>query len=189
MILPIVAYGNKILKEKSKDITKDYPDLKELIANMFETMYQANGVGLAAPQVGLDINLLVIDANPFAEKYPEGEGFCQEFINPVVLEEKGDKWFFEEGCLSLPGVHEDVLRSSIVKVKYYDSDFVEHTDELFGVRARVFQHEYDHLQGIVFTDRLSALRRTLLKRKLSDIVAGKVNTDYKIKFSHSIARR
>lgn len=182
MILPIVGYGSAILRQVSEPISEDYPGLKQLIDDMFETMYAANGVGLAAPQIDLPIRMFVIDASPFKETYPDGEGFKKVFINPEILEFKGEIWAdFQEGCLSLPDIHQDVARPSIVVVKYLDENFVEHTEELDGIRARVFQHEYDHLEGKVFTDRLSPLRRTLLKRKLQDISAGKVYTDYKMK--------
>lgn len=182
MILPIVGYGASVLKQQAKDITKDYPGLTELIENMFTTMYAANGVGLAAPQIDLSIRLFVIDAEPFKEAYPEAEGFKKVFINPQILEYKGEIWSdFQEGCLSLPDIHEDVARPSIVRVKYLDEDFNEHEEELTGIRARVFQHEYDHLEGKVFTDRLSPLRRTLLKRKLNDVASGKIVPGYKMK--------
>ncbi len=182
MILPIVGYGHGVLKKEAQEITKDYPDLPKLIENMFETMYAANGVGLAAPQVNLSIRLVVIDAEPFKEVYPEAEGFKKIFINPIILEYKGEMWNdFEEGCLSLPDIHEEVSRPREVVVKYYDEDFNEHIEEFSGIRARVFQHEYDHLQGKVFVDRLSALRKTLLKRKLNDIANNKVRTSYRMK--------
>lgn len=186
MILPIVGYGASVLKQRAVEIDKDYPELKELIENMFFTMYAANGVGLAAPQVDLSIRLIVVDAEPFKETYPEGEGFKKVFINPQLLEAKGELWTdFQEGCLSLPDIHEEVARPSIVVVKYLDDNFEEHTEEFTGIRARVFQHEYDHLEGKVFTDRLSPLRRTLLKRKLNDIANGKVNPGYKMKRPHT----
>ena len=185
MILPIVGYGASVLKQRAVEIDKDYPELKELIENMFSTMYAANGVGLAAPQVDLSIRLIVVDAEPFKETYPEGEDFKKVFINPQLLEAKGELWTdFQEGCLSLPDIHEEVARPSIVVVKYFDENFEEHTEEFTGIRARVFQHEYDHLEGKVFTDRLSPLRRTLLKRKLNDIANGKVNPGYKMKRPH-----
>lgn len=184
MILPIVGYGNSVLKKEAQEITKDYPDLAKLIEDMFETMYAANGVGLAAPQINLSIRLIVVDADPFKETYPEAEGFKQVFINPTILEYKGEMWSdFEEGCLSLPEIHEEVVRPSEVVVRYFDENFVEHTEELSGIRARVFQHEYDHLQGKVFVDRLSSLRKTLLKRKLNDIANNRVRTSYRMKLN------
>ena len=148
MILPIVGYGASVLKQQAVEITKDYPELPELIENMFTTMYAANGVGLAAPQIDLSIRLFVIDAEPFKETYPEAEGFKKVFINPQILEYKGEIWSdFQEGCLSLPDIHEDVARPSIIRVKYLDETFTEHEEEFSGIRARVFQHEYDHLEG------------------------------------------
>ena len=184
MILPIVGYGNSVLKKEAQEITKDYPELPQLIENMFETMFAANGVGLAAPQINLSIRLVVIDADPFKEAYPEAEGFKKVFINPEILEYKGEIWSdFEEGCLSLPEIHEEVARPREVVIKYLDENFEEHTEELSGIRARVFQHEYDHLQGKVFVDRLSQLRKTLLKRRLSDIANNKVRTSYRMKMN------
>jgi peptide deformylase len=181
MILPIVGYGNPILRKITQPITKDYPQLSELIDNMFETMYNARGVGLAAPQIDLSISLIDIDAHPFAESYPEAEGFNRVFINPEVVEEFGEMWLFEEGCLSLPELHEEVSRHSNVLVQYYDKDFNPKEELLTGVRARIFQHEFDHLQGKVFVDRLSSIRKTLLKRKLNDISNGRVSTSYRMK--------
>jgi peptide deformylase len=181
MILPIVGYGNPVLRKVAKPIEKDYPQLQSLIENMFETMYNAPGIGLAAPQIDLSIRLIVIDADGLKENYPEAEGFKKVFINPEILEESGEKWSFEEGCLSLPELHEEVSRYSNVLVRYYDENFNQHEELLSGARARVFQHEYDHLEGKVFVDRLSSLRKTLLKRKLNDISNGKIATSYKMK--------
>ncbi|MBR1770030.1 MAG: peptide deformylase [Bacteroidales bacterium] len=180
MILPIVGYGHSVLRAATKNIDKDYPEIKKLIEDMYETMYRANGVGLAAPQINLPISVLVIDADPFKENYPEGEGFKRAMINPEILEIGGEDESFEEGCLSLPGINETVIRKNKVKVKYLDSDFNEHIEELFGIRARVFQHEFDHLQGKVFTDRLSNIRRAFLKKKLNDIANNKVRAAYKM---------
>lgn len=180
MILPIVGYGRSVLRVPTKDIDNTYPELEKLIEDMFETMYRASGVGLAAPQVNLPISVLVIDADPFKENYPEGEGFKRAMINPEVLEIGGEPWAFEEGCLSLPGIHENVTRPANVKVRYYDEKFVQHEEELFGICARVFQHEYDHLQGKVFVDRISNIRKAFLKKKLSDISSNRVRPDYKM---------
>lgn len=180
MILPIVGYGHSILRKKTEDIDKTYPEIKKLIEDMFETMYHANGVGLAAPQVNLPISVLVIDTDPFKENYPEGEGWKKAMINPCIIEESGEEWAFEEGCLSVPGIHENVMRKSVVKVRYCDADFNECEEILQGIRARVFQHEYDHLQGKVFVERLSGVRRAFLKRKLKDISENKIRTDYKM---------
>lgn len=180
MILPIVGYGHSVLRIKTTKIEKNYPGLKQLVSDMFETMYNANGVGLAAPQVNLSIALLVIDADPFKDNYPEGAGFKRAMINPEIIELSGENESFEEGCLSLPGINETVIRKNKVKVKYFDEDFNEHTEELEGVRARVFQHEFDHLDGKVFTDRLSNLRRAFLKKRLNDIAENKVRAAYKM---------
>ncbi|MBR4114432.1 MAG: peptide deformylase [Bacteroidales bacterium] len=182
MIRSIIAYGNPVLRKVSSDIDKNYPDIQQLIADMFETMYASDGVGLAAPQIGLSIRLFVIDATPFVEDYPEAKNFKKVFINPHVIEESGDEWLFNEGCLSFPGIHEDVSRKSNVKIKYLDENFVEHTDTFSGVCARVVQHEYDHLDGKCFIDRLSMLKRKMLSSKLSNIEKGKVHPRYKIKF-------
>lgn len=181
MILLIVGYGSPVLRRMTNKIDKDYPLLSELVSNMFETMYLANGVGLAAPQIDLSISLAVIDAQPFAEKYPEADGFKRVFINPEIIEVSEEKWTFEEGCLSLPELHEEVSRPCSVVVRYFDENFNEKEELLTGLRARVFQHEFDHLQGKVFVDRLSSIRRTLLKRKLNDISSGRVATSYKMK--------
>lgn len=183
MIYPIVAYGHPVLKKKAAPITADYENLKQLIDDMFETMYYSEGVGLAAPQINKSIRLFVIDADPFKEKYPEGAGFKRVFINAEILEEDGDSWFFNEGCLSVPGIHEDVARKSKIHIKYYDADFVEHDEWLEGICARVVQHEYDHLEGKVFTDRLSSISKMLIKRKLNDILSGRVEHSYKMIFS------
>lgn len=180
MILPIVGYGRSVLRVPTKDIDNTYPELEKLIEDMFETMYRASGVGLAAPQVNLPISVLVIDADPFKENYPEGKGFKRAMINPEVLEIGGEPWAFEEGCLSLPGIHENVTRPANVKVRYYDEKFVQHEEELSGICARVFQHEYDHLQGKVFVDRISNIRKAFLKKKLSDISSNRVRPDYKM---------
>lgn len=182
MIKPIIAYGNPVLRKVAGDIDKDYPNLTELIETMFETMYASDGVGLAAPQIGLSIRLFVLDANPFVEDYPEAKGFKKVFINPHIVEESGDEWLFNEGCLSFPGIHEDVSRKSNVKITYLDENFVKHTDTFSGVCARVVQHEYDHLDGKCFIDHLNPLKRRLLSGKLNNIAKGKVSTKYKIKF-------
>lgn len=182
MIKPIIAYGNPVLRKVAADIDKDYPNLPELIRDMFETMWESDGVGLAAPQIGLSIRLFVIDATPFVEDYPEAKDFKRAFINPHVIEESGDEWLFNEGCLSFPGIHEDVARKSNVTLRYMDENFVEHTETFSGVCARVVQHEYDHLDGKCFIDHLSPLKRRLLSGKLTNIMKGKVHPRYKIKF-------
>jgi len=189
MILPIVAYGDPVLRKKAADITKDYPKLTELIDNMWETMYGAHGVGLAAPQIGLAIRLFVIDASPFAddEELTEEDrkqltDFKQIFINPVIEEETGDEWPFNEGCLSIPDVREDVSRNENIVITYYDANFEKRTEEYSGIAARVIQHEYDHIEGILFTDKLSGLKKRLLKGKLSNISKGKIKVDYRMRF-------
>ena len=183
MILPIFGYGQPVLREVAKDIDKDYPDLKDLIQNMFETMYDAEGVGLAAPQIGKSIRLFVIDAEPMSEDHPELKGFKKVFINAHIVEEDGEPWLYNEGCLSLPGIREDVRRKPKVTLNYMDENFEEHEEVFEGVAARIFQHEYDHLDGILIPDRISSLRRTLLRNKLNNIVTGNVSVNYKMKFA------
>ena len=183
MILPIVCYGDPMLRKEAKPITPDYPDLKQLIDNMFETMYAADGVGLAAPQVDLSIQLVVIGFRPYDEKTdtygPEEERHV--LINPEIIEERGEKKYFNEGCLSVPDIHEDVLRHEKIVMHWWDENFVEHNEEIDGMFARVSQHEIDHLHGKVFTDRLSQLRRSMIKRKLNDVASGKVHPKYRTK--------
>lgn len=189
MILPIVAYGDPVLRKVAKDIDADYPNLKELILNMKETMYNASGVGLAAPQIGKDIRLFVIDASPFAEDDDLSEedkktlkNFNRVFINAKIIEEEGEEWAFNEGCLSIPDVRHDVMRKPKVTFTYQDEDFKTHTETLNGLAARVFQHEYDHIEGILFTDKLSSLKKRLIKKKLENISKGKINADYRMRF-------
>ncbi len=188
MILPVVAYGMPVLRKKGKEINPDYPGLQELIDNMFETMYAADGVGLAAPQIDRSIRLFVIDAEPFANidgvtaEEKENLKGKRVFINPTILEETGDERNFTEGCLSIPGINEDVKRKSKIKIEYYDRDFNKHTEDIDGLLARVIQHEYDHIEGVLFTDYLSPLKKRLLKRKLENISKGKVNVHYRMKF-------
>ncbi|TRZ42963.1 peptide deformylase [Robertkochia solimangrovi] len=189
MILPIVAYGDPVLRKKGEDIKKDHPELDVLIENMFETMYHAYGVGLAAPQIGLPLRLFVIDASPFAEDEDLSEtdrktleGFKKVFINPQILEETGEEWAFNEGCLSIPDIREDVYRNPVIRLEYYDENFNRFEETFEGLAARVIQHEYDHIEGILFTDKLSGLKKRLLKGKLANISKGKVKVDYKMKF-------
>lgn len=188
MILPIVAYGDPVLRKEAKMIEKDELDLKSLITNMFETMYNAAGVGLAAPQIGLAIRLFVVDGQPFNEteneedKDPSLVGFKKVFINAEILEEDGDDWGFEEGCLSIPGIRGEVYRPEFVTIKYRDENWVEHTETYEGLAARIIQHEYDHIDGILFTDYLPPLKKRMLKNKLADITKGSVSADYKMKF-------
>jgi len=181
MILPIVAYGDPVLKKKAEKISQDYPGLSELIDNMYETMYRSRGVGLAAPQIGLSIRLFVTDGAPFEEE--EVLKFKQVFINPVILEEDGEPWKFNEGCLSIPSVREDVKRPERIQIEYYDEKWKKHKRYFQGLAARIIQHEYDHIEGILFTDRISPLRKRLIKNKLLDISKGIVDVDYKMKFS------
>ncbi len=180
MILPITVYGNPILRKRAQEITPEYPALNALIENMFETMYKAEGVGLAAPQVNKSVRLIVVDATPFEEDEPELKDFKKAFINPEILTFEGDEEVFNEGCLSLPGIREDVSRPTKIKVKYFDQDFNEHVEEWDGIRARVMQHELDHLDGKLFIDRISSLRRRLLTSKLNAIAKGKTLPDYRI---------
>lgn len=183
-----MAYGDPVLRKKAEEISETYPKLAELIENMFETMYAAKGVGLAAPQIGLPIRLFIVDAAPFAEDDDDEEGdeacadFKRVFINPVIFDESGDEWGFEEGCLSIPGIREEVKRKEALKIEYYDENWDLYEEELDGILARIVQHEYDHIEGILFTDKISPLRRTLLQGKLSDISRGKVDVTYKMRF-------
>jgi peptide deformylase len=183
MKYPIVAYGDPVLKRKAPAIEPDeYPHIKELVENMYETMYAARGVGLAAPQVGLSIRLFVVDCTPFADEEPDLKDFKKVFINAVVLEELGDEWAFNEGCLSIPDIREDVYRKPTIKMSYYDENWKHHEATFSGLSARVIQHEYDHIEGKLFTDRLNPLRKRLLEKKLNDISKGIVDVEYKMKF-------
>ncbi|GIZ15127.1 peptide deformylase [Capnocytophaga catalasegens] len=189
MVLPIVAYGDPVLRKVCEPIQKDYPKLKELIANMFDTMYSSSGVGLAAPQIGKPIRLFVIDTEPFSqdEDLLETEkeflsNFKKVFINARIIEEKGDEWTFNEGCLSIPGVNEDVKRKGTIVVEYQDEQFNLHQQTFSGLAARVIQHEYDHIEGILFTDKLSSFKKQLLKGKLTNISKGKVSVRYRMHF-------
>jgi peptide deformylase len=180
MIYPIVAYGDPVLKKRAQDIDKDYPELDQLIKDMFETMYHANGVGLAAPQIGKSIRVFVIDGEPMDEE--NLAGFKKVFINPEILEETGEEWSFEEGCLSIPGVREEVFRNAKVKIRYLDENWKEHVDEFDGLGARIIQHEYDHIEGVLFTDHLTGFKKRLLKSKLTNISKGVVRADYRMAF-------
>lgn len=195
MILPIVGYGDPVLRKECEDITPDYPQLNELINDMFETMNNAYGVGLAAPQVSLPIRLFVIDTAPFGEDEDLSEEernflskFKKVFINARILEEEGKEWAFNEGCLSIPGVREDVYRKPDITIEYYDENFNKHTDKYTGFAARVIQHEYDHIEGILFTDKLSSLKKKLNGKRLQNIMEGKVFPDYKMKFINKKGR-
>ncbi len=182
MILPVVAYGHPILKKSTTPITPDFPSLQDFIRDMWDTMYVSDGVGLAAPQVGKSIRLFVIDANPFSEKYPEAENFKQVFINAEIYREEGDDFSFNEGCLSFPGLREDIVRKPVIYIRYQDENFMQHDKKFEGVVARVIQHEYDHIEGIVFVDRLPSLKKMLLKRRLTDISKGNVDVAYRMVF-------
>ena len=192
MILPIVAYGDPVLRKVADAIDAAYPDLEKLITNMKETMYNASGVGLAAPQIGKAIRLFLIDASPFAEDDDLSEeertvlkSFNRVFINPKILEEEGEEWIFNEGCLSIPDVREDVSRQPKITIEYQDENFTVHTETLEGLAARVFQHEYDHIEGILFTDKLSTLKKRIIKKKLENISKGKISIDYRMRFPNA----
>jgi peptide deformylase len=182
MKLPIIAYGDPILRRKGVEIEKDYPDLQELVANMFETMYAAHGVGLAAPQIGRSIRLFVIDASPFDDDEPALKDFKKVFINAEMIDEHGEKWLFNEGCLSIPEIREDVSRYPAISLRYFDENWVEHEEDFIGLAARIIQHEYDHIEGKLFTEKLSPLRKAMIKSKLEAISKGQVEVDYKMKF-------
>ena len=189
MVLPIVAYGDPVLRKKAKDINKEYPKLDELLQNMWDTMYHAYGVGIAAPQIGLPIRVFVVDATPFAEdeelteeEKTELRNLKQVFINPRILNEEGDEWAFNEGCLSIPDIREDVFRKPDITIEFLDENFEKHTRSFTGLSARVIQHEYDHIEGILFTDKLSSLKKRLIKGKLANIAKGKINVDYRMRF-------
>ena len=181
MILPIVAYGSPILRNETEDIDADYPNISSIVADMFETMYNAKGVGLAAPQIGLSISLFVIDSEKMEEEGSNVIPTKQVFINPEIIEFLGENTPYSEGCLSIPGINEDVVRKSAVKIWYQDEHFVEHETVFTGMPARIIQHEYDHLLGKTFIDKLSSLKKTLLKGKLRNISAGKTEVKYKMK--------
>lgn len=193
MILPIVAYGNPVLRKVAGDIDQNYPNLDQLIEDMWETMYASNGVGLAAPQVGKDIRLFVMDsAQIFAnmdedekneDNFPDAPGIKQVFINAHIVEELGDDWAYNEGCLSIPKIREDIYRAEEVTLSYLDQNFHKHTRTFNGVTGRIILHEYDHIDGKLFIDHLSPLKRKLLKRKLDDISKGKIKVDYKMSFT------
>mgnify|MGYP000280088306 FL=1 len=194
MILPIVAYGASVLKKMADEIEEDYEGLDELIANMFETMYGASGVGLAAPQIGKSIRIFIVDASPFAEDDDEdGEkepdpraaglnGFKKVFINPIIESEEGEEWGFQEGCLSIPNIREEVMRQPKIRITYYDENWKFCDEEYDGYAARIIQHEYDHVEGVLFTDHLSPLKKRILKKKLSNISKGDVDAPYRMKF-------
>ncbi|HUC80614.1 MAG TPA: peptide deformylase [Flavisolibacter sp.] len=192
MIFPIIAYGNPVLREVAKDITPEYPGLEKLIEDMWETMYASNGVGLAAPQIGKSIRLFVVDSAQIFDnmdeeekaenEYPDAPGVKQVFINAHIVEEGGDDWAYNEGCLSIPKIREDIYRAEEVTIEYMDEKFQKHTKTFDGVTGRIILHEYDHIDGKLFIDHLSPLKRKLLGRKLNDISKGAIRVDYKMSF-------
>ena len=195
MILPIYGYGDPVLRKIGDEISADYPNLQELIVNMYDTMYNAYGVGLAAPQIGLAIRLFVIDTEPFSdsddltkEEQEQLKGFKQTFINAKMLKEEGEEWSFNEGCLSIPDVREDVYRNEKITLEFYDENFNKRTEVYDGLIARVIQHEYDHIEGILFTDKIAMLKKTLIKKKLQNIMDGKARPDYRMKFCNKKGR-
>jgi len=196
MIYPIIAYGDPVLRKKTEELTPDYPKLDELIESMFETMYAAHGIGLAAPQIGKAIRLFIVDASPFEDDEDLSEEeqefvstFKRVFINPQIIEETGDEWVFNEGCLSIPDVREDVFRQDTVTIEYLDENFKKHKETVDGMAARIIQHEYDHVEGILFTDKLSPLKKRLIKSKLTNISKGNVKIDYKMRFPNAKKKR
>jgi peptide deformylase len=189
MILPIIGYGDPVLRKVGEELTPEFPNLKEIIANMYETMYNACGVGLAAEQVGLSLRLFVIDTTPFSDDEDLGDkeqdqlkGFKRTFINARMIKEEGEEWSFNEGCLSIPDVREDVYRNPTITIEYCEEDFVMKTEVFDGLIARVIQHEYDHIEGILFTDKISSLKKRLIQKKLKNIIEGKTFQDYRMKF-------
>tara|TARA_B100000886_G_scaffold213728_1_gene148151 strand:- start:128 stop:718 length:591 start_codon:yes stop_codon:yes gene_type:complete len=196
MIRPIVAYGATVLKKKSENISEEYPNLSKLIEDMWETMYASKGVGLAAPQIGLSVRIFVIDTKPFAsdEELDPTEAktlrfFKKVFINPKIIKAEGDSWSFNEGCLSIPHVREDINRQEQITIQYRDEKFKPHTEKLDGLAARVVQHEYDHIEGILFTDHLSSLKKRLIKNKLTSISKGLITVDYPMKFPNKLRQK
>lgn len=193
MILPIVGYGNPVLKKVSDEVAPDYPELQTFIQDMWETMYNGKGVGLAAPQVGVDIRIFVMDSEQLVkenedmddeeEKYKIAKGIKKVFINPTILDETGDPWVYEEGCLSIPDIRVKISRNEFVEIKYFDEQFEEHIEKFDGMNARIIQHEYDHLQGVLITDRITPLKKSLMKGKLENIRKGKVDVKYRMKFA------
>lgn len=189
MILPIVAYGHPVLKAVAKEIDKDYPELEKLIADMWETLAHSEGVGLAAPQVNHSIRLFLVDARPFYPDYPDAKDFYQVFINAQLIDTFGEEVPFKEGCLSLPGIYEEVMRHDGIRLRYLDEHFEVHEEEFTGIRSRIIQHEYDHLEGHVHVDRIAPLRKTLLQGKLRAISEGKCDADYRMIFPKKKIRR
>ncbi len=183
MMLPIYTYGQPVLKKIAKDIDKNYKGLNEIIENMFETMDKSEGVGLAAPQIGLSIRLIVIDATPMAEEEKSLENFKKVLINAQIIEEDGTEWYYKEGCLSVPGIREEIKRKPNIRIQYYDENFKFYDEKYDGIKARIIQHEHDHLEGKLLIDRLNPLKKRLLKSKLNNIIKGNVEVKYKVKFA------
>jgi len=190
MIYPIVLYGDPVLKKACENIDPGTVDVKQLSEDMFETMYQASGVGLAAPQIGKSLRMFVVDSGPLEEDGKENEGFKRVFINPEILELEGEDWAFEEGCLSIPGVRADVSRPFEVTIRYLDENWEEHTETLDDMPARIVLHEFDHIEGVLFTDHVSGLKKRLIKGKLNNISQGKkIDANYKVKLPTKLAKR
>ena len=196
MILPIIAYGDPVLRKVATDVSPEYPKFTELLKNMYETMYNAYGVGLAAPQIGMPIRVFLVDTSPFAEDEalsPEEQqqlkDFKRTFINAKIIEETGDEWAFNEGCLSIPNIREDVFRKPNIKIEFQDEKFETHVEEFDGLLARVIQHEYDHIEGVLFTDKISNFKKRLIKGKLTNISKGKISIDYKMRFPDAKKKR
>lgn len=187
MKLPIIAYGDPVLRKRGVEIDADYPNLTELIADMYETMYEAHGVGLAAPQIGLSIRLFIVDGSGFEEE--DMKSFKKVFINPLILEESGEKWPFNEGCLSIPDIREDVDRKAQLRIRYQDEQFVEHEEDYDGTAARIIQHEYDHIEGKLFIDHINPLKKRMLQNRLGAITRGEVRVSYKMKFPNTNKKR
>jgi peptide deformylase len=195
MILPIIGYGDPVLRKVGVEVSPDYPNLDILIENMYATMNNAYGVGLAAPQIGLSIRMFIIDTEPFSEnddlktdEKNQLKSFKKTFINAKIIKEEGNEWAFNEGCLSIPDVREDVFRKEKITIEYCEEDFVRKTEVFEGLIARVIQHEYDHIEGILFTDKISSLKKTLIKKRLQNIMKGKIRADYKMKFFNKKGR-
>ena len=182
MILPIYAFGNPVLKRKGKPIDTEYKELAQLIENMWETMYNAQGIGLAAPQVGLDIRLFLVDSKQLEEEGEDFEGIKKVFINAEMIEEYDEIEPYEEGCLSIPQIRADVIRNSSIKISYYDENFEKNVESFTGINARVIQHEYDHIEGILFTEKLKPIRKRRIQRKLENIKKGDIKVNYRMKF-------
>lgn len=185
MILPIFAYGQAVLRKKAHDIAQDHPGLEQLVADMYETMYSAKGVGLAAPQIGLDIRLFVIDTAQLKSMEASGKGIKRAFINAELLDESGEPWMYEEGCLSIPDIHVEIERMPTIRIKYRDMEWIEHIEEFDGVNARVIQHEYDHIEGVLFIDRMKPLKRRMINRKLEKIRKGEVESSHPMRYAKS----